>query len=150
MNKKLLTFLTLFVAFVSCDSYVKTVTFKEEFGFKSSEERRYAIDSDIEIKRNIMLGAESIKTETHKAYIKRGRVFWQGKTTNTNGDELPYVFFYELDSTFNGNAPEPYRALYLGISDEHGNFKIKSRTSSCKGFFVDGPGYNGRIYHLND
>lgn len=111
------------------------------------------IDATI-IRRGITLGDGEINIETHQAYVKRGFAHWQGKTTDENGDAVPFVEFYEIDSTYYEDIQntdkfhESYYGHFLGTSDEHGNFNIRSRTKSCQGFFVDQTGYLGTIYYL--
>jgi hypothetical protein len=111
------------------------------------------IDATI-IRRGITLGDGEINIETHQAYVKRGFAHWQGKTTDENGDAVPFVEFYEIDSTYYEDLQntdkyhESYYGHFLGSSDEHGNFNIRSRTKSCQGFFVDQIGYLGTIYYL--
>ena len=150
MSKKLVYILAVFVAISSCDLLKQPITFQKETGFH----RNPFHDYDAVIERGFALGEEEIYIETHRAYRKSGFVYWQGKTIDKNGDELPFVEFYVIDSTYYEDIQntdkfhESYYGHFLGSSDEHGNFNIRSRTKSCQGFFVDQTGYLGTIYYL--
>jgi len=151
MNKKLIGLFVLFGAFfLSCTAVKQPISFQKEIGFH----RNSFLDYDAVIERGFALGEEEINIETHQAYVKSGFVYWQGKTIDKNGDELPFVEFYVIDSTYYEDIQntdkfhESYYGHFLGTSDEQGNFNIRSRTKSCQGFFVDQTGYLGTIYYL--
>ena len=154
MSKKLVYILAVFVATVSCSTIKQPISFQKEIGFHYDCTGLAPDCIHVEIKRGFALGEEEINIETHQGYIKSGVVHWQGKTMDKNGDELPFVEFYEIDSTYYENLQytdkyhESYYGHFLGTSDEHGNFNIRSRTKSCQGFFVDQTGYLGTIYYL--
>lgn len=150
MSKKLAYILSVFVAISSCSLINQPITFQKETGFH----RNSFLDYDAVIERGFALGEEEIYIETHLAYVKRDFAYWQGKTVDENGDAMPFVEFYEIDSTYYEDIQntdkfhESYYGHFLGTSDEHGNFSIRSRTKTCQGFFVDQPGYLGTIYYL--
>ena len=155
MSKKLTCIFVLFgTFFLSCTTVKQPITFQKEIGFHYDCTGLAPDCIHVEIKRGFALGEEEIYIETHQGYVKSGVVHWQGKTTDKNGDELPLVEFYEIDSTYYENLQytdkfhESYRGHFLGTSDEHGIFNIRNRTKSCQGFFVNQPGYLGTIYYL--
>ena len=154
MSKKLVYILAVFVATVSCSTIKQPISFQKEIGFHYDCTGLAPDCIHVEIKRGFALGEEEINIETHQAYVKRGFAHWQGKTTDENGDAVPFVEFYEIDSTYYEDIQntdkfhESYYGHFLGTSDEHGNFNIRSRTKSCQGFFVDQTGYLGTIYYL--
>lgn len=154
MSKKLVYILAVFVAISSCSLVKQPFSFQKETGFHYDCTGLAPDCIHVEIKRGFALGEEEIYIETHQAYVKRGFAHWQGKTTDENGDAVPFVEFYEIDSTYYEDIQntdkfhESYYGHFLGTSDEHGNFNIRSRTKSCQGFFVDQTGYLGTIYYL--
>jgi len=155
MSKKLTCIFVLFgTFFLSCTAVKQPISFQKEIGFHYDCTGIAPDCIHVEIKRGFALGEEEIYIETHQAYVKRGFAHWHGKTTDENGDAVPFVDFYEIDSTYYENLQytdkfhESYYGHFLGTSDEHGNFNIRSRTKSCQGFFVDQPGYLGTIYYL--
>lgn len=112
----------------------------------------FYLDCDhVEITRGIALGEDEICINTHHVYMRRDCVYWEGKTMDKNGDELPFVSFYEIDSTKHDNPfkndenNDSFFGLYIGTSDEHGNFNVRSSSKSCQGFYLDCPGYLGTI-----
>ena len=155
MSKKLTCIFVLFgTFFLSCTAVKQPISFQKEIGFHYDCSGIAPDCIHLEIKRGFAFGEEEIYIETHQGYIKSGVVHWQGKTMDKNGDELPFVEFYEIDSTYYENLQytdkyhESYRGHFLGTSDERGIFNIRNRTKSCQGFFVNQPGYLGTIYYL--
>lgn len=148
-----------FVNFYECDStgfhYLKK---SDEYGAFSIKTHNpycegFYLDCDhVEIKRGFALGEEELYVETHQVYETGNYIYWEGKTMDKNGKELPFVSFYEIDSTWNqkkGKYNESLVGFYLANSDENGFFKIRSRTKSCLGFFVYEAGYLGTIYYVS-
>lgn len=102
-NKKLSCIFVIIVCLVSCNTARRTITFQKEVGFQQSE--GFYLDCDyVEITRGIAIGEEEIYIKTHQAYVTSNCVCWEGKTMDKNGEELPYVSFYEIDSTKQGNV----------------------------------------------
>ena len=148
-----------FVYFYEYDStgihYLKKSDKYGTFSIKTQNPycKGFYLDCDyVEIKRGFALGEEEIRIETYQAYVMGNSIHWEGKTMDKNGEELPFVSFYEIDSTCNqndGKFNESFDGFYLGNSDENGNFKNRSRKKSCLGFFIDGVGYLGMIYYVS-
>lgn len=116
----------------------------------------FFLDSDhVEITRGFALGEEEIYIKTHQAYVTSNCVCWKGKTMDKNGEELPYVSFYEIDSTKHDNIfntakyNNSFFAHFIGTSDEHGNFNVRSLSKSFQGFYLDCAGYLGTVMHLD-
>ena len=106
----------------------------------------------VRIKRGFALGEEEINIETDQAYVSRGIVHWQGKTVDEEGNVLPYVSLYEVDTTayklYDDVSNDSFLCCHVGTSDEHGIFSIKSHTKTCQGFFADGVGYIGTLFFI--
>lgn len=112
---------------------------------RNTQIKGFYLDSDhVTINRGFSLGEEEICIEASQVYISGGFVHWQGKTIDKEGEDLPYVNFYAVDSILKDD--EQFSGHFLGTADKHGNFKIKDRTKSCKGFYIDFPGYLGTVY----
>lgn len=152
MSKKLVYILAVFVAISSCSLVKQPFSFQKETGFHYDCTGLAPDCIHVEIKRGFALGEEEIRIETYQAYVMGNSIHWEGKTMDKNGEELPFVSFYEIDSTSNqndGKFNESFDGFYLGNSDENGNFKIRSRKKSCLGFFIDEAGYLGMIYYVS-
>ena len=125
MSKKLVYILAVFVAISSCSLVKQPFSFQKEIGFHYDCTGLAPDCIHVEIKRGFALGEEEINIETHQGYVKSGVVHWQGKTTDKNGDELPFVEFYEIDSTYYEDIQntdkfhESYYGHFLGTSSWH-------------------------------
>ena len=139
--KKLFYIFAILLTLLSCNSAKQAITFNEDFGFHCDD--IYNFDHS-EITRGFQLGEQVIYIEKSKAYATKNSVRWRGKTVDKYGEEIPYVSFYAVDSIIMDN--ELFSGHFLGTADKHGNFKIKDRTKSCKGFYIDSPGYLGTVY----
>jgi len=128
MNKKLVCIFIVLITIFSCNSIKRTVAFRKEYGFQKSDGCFISISDIKRIEEVFDCDNKEIHIKNSRLFENNNIIHWQGQTIDKDGHLLPFVYFYEYDST---------GIHYLKKSDKYGTFSIKTQNPYCKGFYLD-------------